>query len=118
MSRDLQEMQENLKDVINSLIEFKVNDNATDSEIVVKLLDEEAKAIRYMIRNNDRVDFKITNFSSCSLLKAALDFFLTYSKYILFKVRDNKINEFTDHRFISASLMMGMWSSMRESNDF
>ena len=84
MSCELQERHENLKDVIKSLIEFKVNDNVSGSEIIVKLLDEEAKAIRYMIRNNDRIDFKITNFTSCILLKVALDFFLAYSKYILF----------------------------------
>ena len=44
----------------------------------------------------------------------ALDFYLTYFRYVLVQVRDDKLNDFSDHRYISASIMMGMWSSMRE----
>ena len=87
-------------------------------ETVVKLCEEEAKALEFIVCQNKQIDSNIANISSSDLLKVALDFYLTYSKYILFKVRDMKINDFTDHRFISASLMMGMWSSMRQGPEF
>lgn len=84
----------------------------------MKLSEHEAKALEFIVRSNSQIDQQIANISSQELLKVALDFYLTYSRYLLFKVRDTMISDFTDHRFISASLMLGMWSSIRAGPEF
>ena len=53
--------------------------------------------------------FSTTFRSSQDLLSFALDFFQKYSEHVLFKVRLGKVDEFTENKFISASLLKKTW---------
>ena len=62
-----------------------------------------------------QINQQIANCSSAMLLRQRITFFLSYSKYLLYKIRDIKSDGYTDHKFISASIMLGMWQKMQPS---
>ena len=79
-------------------------------------MDNERPALEFIVRNNSQIDQKIANISSSEVLECALNFFLPYAKFLLFKIREIKSN--ADLKFVSGSLMLGMWLRGRTSSGF
>ena len=113
------ERQENLREMIQSLLFFEsVEDMGECDEIRVKLSDNERPALEFIVRSNSQISQSIANISSTQLLKYALDFYLPYSKFLLFKIRDIRSTSYGDHKFVSASMMFGIWRMMSKNHDF
>ena len=98
MSAELQERRENIKDILQSLLYFKSQEEPY-ADTIVKLSDQEKPALEFIVRNNSQIATKISNLSNQSLLGHAIKFYLLFIKYLLYKIRDMKLNEFSDHRF-------------------
>lgn len=62
-----------------------------------------------MVKNNSQIRDKFASIGSSDILKLALDFFVAYAKHLLFRTRDMRSTVNSDHRFVSGSLLMGMW---------
>lgn len=114
-SDDSAEKIENVKEIIHSILFFEVTEEPA-SEIRVKLSDKDRPAVEFMIRNNTQFKEQFANISSQELIKIALEFFLSYAKYLLYRIRDYRSNG--DLKFVSGSLKLGMWSSIAASDDF
>ena len=104
--------------MIQSLLYFETVEEDPYFETIVKLSLNERPAIEFIVKSNSQISLKLCNISSTELLSHVFDFYLPYVKYLLFKIRDLKSHGFEDHKFISASLLLGMWQSIRASPDF
>jgi len=117
LSNELQERHSELFQVIRSLLFFETQEEPY-AETIVKLQMNERPALEFIVKSNSQIKERIADISSQQLLKTALDFFVPYLKYLLFKIRDQRQNSYADHRFISASLFMGMWQKITVRTEF
>ena len=117
MYEENQEKLENLREIIQNLLFFEVVEEPLN-QIRVKLSDNERPALEFIVKNNSQISEKIANISSSQLLEHALNFFLPFAKFLLFRIRDMKMNANSDHKFVSASLMLGMWQKIQATSEF
>jgi hypothetical protein len=89
-----------------------------EDEIRVKLSDNERPALEFIVRSNSQISQSIANITSQQLLKYALGFYLPYAKFLLFRIRDIRSTSYSDHKFVSASMMFGIWDLMSKNHDF
>ena len=112
------EKRENLRETISSLLYLETAEDTTVTEVRVHLSDSERPAIEFLVENNQHLSQNLATISKIEVIKIALDFFLPYSKYLLFMIRDSKVNAYADHKFVSASMMFGIWSQVQSHCDY
>lgn len=76
-----------IRELIQNLLFVELEEEPS-SEIRVKINDNEKPALEFIIKSNSQINQSIANVSSTQLLKYVMEFFLSYSKYLLYKIRD------------------------------
>ena len=82
----LDEKGKDVRDIVKRLMSIELQTEPCE-EIIVKLYEHENEALDLIVRSNSQVEEQISNFSSSDLLEIGLDFFLKYSKYLLFQLK-------------------------------
>lgn len=81
------EKLENLREIIHHLLFFEIEEEPISS-IRVKLSANDRPALEFIVSQNAHINEKIANIGSSEIFECALNFFLPYAKYLLFKIRD------------------------------
>ena len=74
------------------------------------LSEYEHRALEYVFLNSTLMDSPILPGSPVSLLKLAVEFFVSYLKYLLHMLHLTIVEGYAEHRYQTSSIMQGIWS--------